>query len=132
MSEGHWRAIVSGSRSMGVGNWVPVRGPATTLARMAQAVGVTADQLEDAGRADAAAELKQVFLTDSVTASDHLDVEKTDSPVEAQVWREIRRRIEADPELARLVLEILKYGGPPGPGEPGEPDEDIDQRRDAG
>ncbi|TDD77702.1 helix-turn-helix domain-containing protein [Actinomadura rubrisoli] len=58
MSEGHWRAIVSGSRSISKGVWVAVRGPADTIARMAQVVGVTPEQLEEAGRADAAEELR--------------------------------------------------------------------------
>lgn len=58
MSEGHWRAIVSGSRSISAGIWVPVRAPAETLARMAQVVGVTPEQLERANRADAAEELR--------------------------------------------------------------------------
>lgn len=61
MSEGHWRAIVSGSRSVGRDMWVPVRGPAETLARMAKAVGVTPEQLLEAGRDDAAEELRQLL-----------------------------------------------------------------------
>jgi transcriptional regulator with XRE-family HTH domain len=59
MSEGHWRAIVNGSRSIAKGVWVPVRAPAETLARMARVVGVTAEQLEQAGRPDAATELRE-------------------------------------------------------------------------
>lgn len=59
MSEGHWRAIVSGSRSIAKDTWVPVRGPAETLARMAHVVGVTAEQLDQAGRPDAADALRE-------------------------------------------------------------------------
>lgn len=58
MSEGHWRAIISGSRSIAKDTWVPVRAPAETLAQMARVVGVTPEQLEGAGRADAADELR--------------------------------------------------------------------------
>jgi transcriptional regulator with XRE-family HTH domain len=38
----------------------PEKAPAETLARMAWAVGVTADELETAGREDAAAELRRL------------------------------------------------------------------------
>lgn len=58
MSEGHWRAIVSGSRSMGKDLWMPVKAPPETLARMAQVVGVTPEQLAEAGREDAAEALR--------------------------------------------------------------------------
>lgn len=43
---------------MGKDLWMPVKAPAETLARMAQVVGVTPEQLEEAGRADAADELR--------------------------------------------------------------------------
>lgn len=56
ISEARWRQIVSGYQSVG-GQQVPVRAPAETLARMAQAAGVTPDELRTAGRDDAAAEL---------------------------------------------------------------------------
>lgn len=57
ISDTRWRHIVSGYQPAGQGNYIPVSAPAETLARMAQAVGVTPDQLADAGRGDAAGEL---------------------------------------------------------------------------
>lgn len=54
LSDARWRQIVNGYASVGAGQVVPVEGPAETIARMAMAVGVTPDQLREAGRADAA------------------------------------------------------------------------------
>ncbi|MDX3239744.1 helix-turn-helix transcriptional regulator [Streptomyces sp. ME03-5709C] len=59
LSDARWRQIVSGYQSVG-GSHHPVRAPAETLARMAQAVGVTAEELTTAGRPDAAAELAEL------------------------------------------------------------------------
>lgn len=61
LSEGHWRAIVSGARSIAEGVWVPVRAPADTLARMALVVQVTPGELETVGRFDAAEELRTLL-----------------------------------------------------------------------
>ena len=57
ISEGRWRQITGGYQVVSAGVYAPVRGPAATLARMAAVVGVTAAQLKQAGRADAAKEL---------------------------------------------------------------------------
>jgi transcriptional regulator with XRE-family HTH domain len=57
LSEGRWRQITSGYQVVSAGVYAPVRGPAATLARMASVAGVTPGQLEQAGRADAAAVL---------------------------------------------------------------------------
>lgn len=54
ISEGRWRAIVNGYQSAGGGQTVTVVAPANTLARMARVVDVSADQLREAERADAA------------------------------------------------------------------------------
>src|SRR5581483_11036709 len=54
ISEGWWRQVVNGYQSLSGGAYGTVRAPAETLARMAQAAGVTADDLTAAGRADAA------------------------------------------------------------------------------
>lgn len=69
LSEGHWRAIVKGYRTVSAGVEVAVRGPAETIARMAQVVGVTPDQLEEAGRADAAEELRGLLAPEPAAAS---------------------------------------------------------------
>jgi hypothetical protein len=53
ISEGRWRQIVAGYQSA-AGQHIPVVAPAATLARMALAVNLTAEDLVDAGRTDAA------------------------------------------------------------------------------
>jgi transcriptional regulator with XRE-family HTH domain len=57
ISEGRWRQIASGYQVVSPGVYAAVRGPAATLARMAAVAGVTAAQLCEAGREDAAREL---------------------------------------------------------------------------
>jgi transcriptional regulator with XRE-family HTH domain len=53
ISEGRWRQIVSGYQSAR-GQQFPVTAPAATLAHMAAAVGLTPEDLTEAGRGDAA------------------------------------------------------------------------------
>lgn len=57
ISEGRWRQIENGYQSVRKGEYIDVRAPADTLARMAKAVGASPEQLRDAGRGDAADEL---------------------------------------------------------------------------
>ncbi len=57
ISEGRWRQIASGYQVVSSGVYAPVHGPAETLAKMAAVAGVTAAQLTDAGRPDAATAL---------------------------------------------------------------------------
>lgn len=56
ISDGRWRQIVNGYTLPTAGQVVPVTGPDDTLARMAQVVGVSPDQLRSVGR-DRAADL---------------------------------------------------------------------------
>ena len=70
MSEGRWRQIVKGYQTVSAGTNAPVRGPAETVARMAKVVGVTPEQLEEAGRADAAGELRTLLVSDAPDAAD--------------------------------------------------------------
>ncbi|UWE07501.1 helix-turn-helix domain-containing protein [Actinacidiphila bryophytorum] len=58
ISETRWRQLVSGYQVVSR-NKVPVRSPDETLARMARAVGVTAEELEEADRGKAAAVLRE-------------------------------------------------------------------------
>lgn len=58
ISEGRFRQIVNGYQVVRAGVYVPVEGPPDTVARLAQTVGVTPEQLDEAGRADAAEELR--------------------------------------------------------------------------
>lgn len=57
LSDGRWRQIVNGYQSAGASQYITVVGPAETIARMAKVVGVTAEQLSEVGRGDAAGEL---------------------------------------------------------------------------
>ncbi|MFD6128681.1 hypothetical protein ACFWC2_14225 [Streptomyces diastaticus] len=59
ISDARWRQIVTGYQTVG-GTYIPVRAPADTLARMAQAAGATAHELADAGREDAADALREL------------------------------------------------------------------------
>lgn len=59
IGEARWRQIVKGYTTVS-GTNVPVHGPAETVARMAQVVGVTPEQLAEAGREDAAEELRRL------------------------------------------------------------------------
>jgi hypothetical protein len=58
ISEGRWRQISGGYQVIRPGVYAPVRGPATTVARMAAAAGLSAAQLRTAGREDAARALE--------------------------------------------------------------------------
>lgn len=70
MSDARFRHLVNGYQPVGQGQYVPVVAPATTLARMALAVGVNARQLLEAGRADAAAELDKLNKPEAAPAED--------------------------------------------------------------
>lgn len=54
LSDTRWRQIVKGWQTSHEGGRVEVRAPAGTLARMAQVVGLSAEDLVHVGRADAA------------------------------------------------------------------------------
>jgi hypothetical protein len=54
ISEGRWRQITSGYQVVKPGEYSAVRGPAPTVARMAEVAGLTPAQLRAAGRDDAA------------------------------------------------------------------------------
>jgi hypothetical protein len=60
ISDTRWRHIVRGCQPAAGGGMTPVVGPAPTLARMAFAVGVSADELAETGRTDAAALLERI------------------------------------------------------------------------
>jgi transcriptional regulator with XRE-family HTH domain len=58
ISEGWWRQVVRGYQPLKGGGKAPMTGSAETVASMARVVGVTPAQLQEAGRADAAEELR--------------------------------------------------------------------------
>lgn len=110
MSEGHWRAIVSGSRSMGKDLWMPVRAPADTLARMAQVVGVTPEQLDDAGREDAAEELRALIESDRAQGDDLTPVGT--KPTIEELAAALARVERNNAELRRQFEEFIRERGP--------------------
>lgn len=60
ISPSQWSDIERGRKQAGAGTTVPVHATAATLALMAQIVGVTAAELEVAGRRDAAEQLTSI------------------------------------------------------------------------
>ena len=58
ISPSQWSDVERGHKKAGFGVVVPVRATADTLARMARAVGATADELAGTGRDDAARQLR--------------------------------------------------------------------------
>jgi hypothetical protein len=60
LSYGRWRQITSGYQNVSPGSYAAVRAPARTLARMAEAAGLSPEQMETQGqRPDAAAEMRR-------------------------------------------------------------------------
>jgi transcriptional regulator with XRE-family HTH domain len=88
ISPSQWSDVERGDKQAGSGVTVPVRATAGTLARMARAVGATAEELAQAGRADAARQL-QAF----------------------EEQRGLRQRIEAVPGLGATVGQQLTGSG---------------------
>lgn len=68
ISYGRWRQITTGYQTVSAGSYARVHAPAKTVARMAAVAGVTPDSLEEAGRADAAAELRVILSREASAA----------------------------------------------------------------
>lgn len=106
---GRWRHIVNGAQPLGGGEYNRVVGPAVTLARMAKAVDVTPEQLEEAGRADAAKVLREDLADEEVAPPreyyDEVLGEITD-PVERGVWDKDRRSLN----WRRGVILMMRDG----------------------
>lgn len=107
MSEGRWRQIIQGYQTVS-GVHVPVSAPAETLARMAQVVGATPDQLVEAGRDDAAEALDARSPIDGPQSDDSSTVAQLETRV-ARLEQELAERERAQrsdyPEdpLIRLI-----------------------------
>ena len=61
ISYGRWRQITTGYQNVSPGSYAAVHAPALTVAKMAYAVGVNPDDLHNAGREDAATELREMI-----------------------------------------------------------------------
>lgn len=81
-----WRQIVKGVASGGRGIEIPAHGNAETVARMAQAVGVTAEELSEVERDDAAAEMAAIGAYGHSLAPVPSDAEVFTDPKEQALW----------------------------------------------
>lgn len=99
ISENHWRNIVKGYSTISAGVRAPIRGAADTVARMAQAVEVTPEQLAEADREDAAEELRALPPAEPPE-------EDRDAVVERLTAQYAAQQAQID-ELQRQVKEML-------------------------
>lgn len=97
ISETWWRQIARGYQTVS-GTHLPVKAQPDVLARMAHAIGVTAEQLREADRSDAAEELERLTPPSAPASSgvtdprvDAIAVLLADLPPEAQ--EEVLRRV---------------------------------------
>ena len=89
-----WRQIVTGTASGGKGIQVPVHGRAETVARMAQVVGVTAEQLSSVDREDAGRELRRLPPLNGAGAEPSLGEVMERMTALAEEVRKLQRRDE--------------------------------------
>lgn len=97
ISYGRWRQIVKGYQNVSPGSYARVHAPAKTLAGMARVVRVSADDLEQAGRGDAADILRSPQVPpapQAVAVAGDLDVFLAAEPAELApheraVWAEV-------------------------------------------
>lgn len=74
LSPERWRQIEQGKATVARGIEIAVADvPADTIARMARAVDVTPDELDHAGRGDAATELRKILAAEPATTADALE-----------------------------------------------------------
>jgi transcriptional regulator with XRE-family HTH domain len=98
ISEGRWRQIVNGYMVVTKGVYSPVVGaPAETIARMAQSVDVTPEQLERVGRPDAAEELRRLNADARAVADqapDDLDRRIARMKADPKKWRRLEKIVD--------------------------------------
>lgn len=75
LSDARLRQIVNGYSSHGQGQYLEVIAPPLRLAQIARELNITAEQLEDADRVDAAAELRRIVADENVSLSNDDDEE---------------------------------------------------------
>jgi hypothetical protein len=102
ISYGRWRQIASGVQNASPGSWAKVVGPARTVARMAQVVGVTPEEMAEAGREDVAQAMRE-------GTSRHLSAVPSDgSPVDEAMGA--IRKVEGLTEDEVRAFEMLARG----------------------
>lgn len=72
MHESRWRQLAKGYQQVTADTRAPTKAPASTLARMARAVGATPDQLRSVGREDAAKALESLPARPDPDRAEHL------------------------------------------------------------
>jgi transcriptional regulator with XRE-family HTH domain len=113
ISEGWWRQIVKGYQTLSGGGAGPVRAPAETIARMAQAAGVTPEALEAQGhRPDAAVILAGILTArrppapqDPVRAHLYAALAAVNAPLRDQVLAEAASGRPFADEIERAIWE---------------------------
>jgi hypothetical protein len=111
ISDTRWRHIVRGHQPAAGGGVAPVVGPAPTLARMAFAVGISAEELARTGRTDAADLLARIEaqrdgsgipmpLTRIGSAADEIDM------IDASQTMTTRQKLQAIRTVLRLRAEL--------------------------
>jgi hypothetical protein len=96
-----------------LGRYKVVRAPAGTLAHMASAVGITPGRLEEAGRSDAAAVLREIQSRRERAMPPLPDIvrEHWDDPAVRDIWALPKLPAETRGGLVRLYLDSLKDEG---------------------
>lgn len=107
ISYGRWRQITSGYQNISPGVYAPVRAPAATVARMAGVVGVTAAELEQAGRVDAGDAFRDQALTRRPTAADTEELPHYDD-TRLETFRTLAVGLDLDRGVARGMIQYLK------------------------
>lgn len=104
ISEGRWYQIVRGYQTISKGVYAPVKGPADTLAKMARVLQITPEQLEEAGRPDAAGELRALLPHVRI----HGAALTVPSPVEESLQDKLARAHDLISEGTRLLEELRR------------------------
>jgi len=113
ISKARWSQVENGHERRG-GLWYPVSATDGLLARMAEAVGLDAGRLEQAGRADAAAVLREMNRPAAVT-DDRPEIVRRhwDDPGVREIWL-IQSMPPATKEgLVHALLEQREQGESP-------------------
>lgn len=110
ISENRLRAIVHGYQTVSAGTYAPVRGPADTVARIANVAGVTPDQLEEAGRGDAAEELRALAQTHrSGTGTTRVEIDVRGSGYRSDIPSDEELRASAlQPETVEAIIAMRR------------------------
>jgi len=110
VSETTWRHVEAGSEPRGNMRF-PYRAGAATLARMALAVGLTAERLDNAGRPDAGAVVREMLLPRAEPPSAGEDGRRYDDPHLQAIWDDGRLPEDVRLGMIRLAQKALRQPG---------------------